>query len=237
MNIELNPWGVFKTLSLLVFTFLIANIVCIAVRAYFSHEYIVELSLLFDFNSEKNIPTLYSSMALFFSAVLSALITIKHKQDGAPYLLWFGLALIFTFLSIDEMASLHEKLTGTIRETLNTSGFLFYAWVIPYMAALCVFVAVYFKFLLELPRKTMILFVVSGAIFVSGAIGFELLGGKYHELFGNDDLAFSALYTCEEFLEMFGIVIFIYALLDYISNVFDSVTVMVGSFQNYAAAE
>jgi len=138
----------------------------------------------------------------------------------SSYLPWLGLAIIFLFLSIDETASFHERLITPVRESLNTSGLLYYAWVIPYGIALTVFVIAYLKFLMSLPKNIMILFVVSGATFVSGALGFELVGGRYVEIHGSSNLLYSFFYTCEEFLEMLGIVIFIYTLLTYIVSQF-----------------
>ncbi|GAA3535630.1 hypothetical protein GCM10022394_14040 [Zobellella aerophila] len=70
----------------------------------------------------------------------------------------------------------------------------------------------------------MVLFVFSGVVFVSGAIGFEMLAGRYVELHGKGNLIYSFFYTCEEFLEMLGIVIFIYAVLMY----------MVGEFKSFS---
>ncbi|MCH6258321.1 hypothetical protein MLD52_17295 [Puniceicoccaceae bacterium K14] len=76
----------------------------------------------------------------------------------------------------------------------------------------------------------MYLFVSSGLIYVSGAIGFELIAGKYDEQFGEETLMYSFLYTCEELLEMFGVALFIYALLVYIVDHVEQMTIeFVGS--------
>jgi len=104
---------------------------------------------------------------------------------------------------------------------------LYYAWVIPYGIALMVFIITYIKFLMSLPKQIIILFVVSGAIFVAGAIGFELLGGRQHDLYGTNNLTYRFFYTCEEFLEMLGIVIFIYTLLLYIAGQFKFLTITI----------
>lgn len=137
------------------------------------------------------------------------------------------MAFIFLFLSIDETALLHERIGKSVKELINTSGFFHYAWVIPYGVALIVILIGYLNFLKKLPRNIMILFMVSGAIYISGALGFEMAGGRHHELYGDDTLLYSLLYTCEEFLEMLGILIFIYALLMYIKSQFKSLTITV----------
>ena len=64
----------------------------------------------------------------------------------------------------------------------------------------------------------MILFLISGITFVSGTLGFEMLGGRQAELYGRNNILYALFYTCEESLEMIGIAIFIYTLLTYIIN-------------------
>jgi len=73
----------------------------------------------------------------------------------------------------------------------------------------------------------MILFVSSGSIFTTGAIGFEILGAPYYESHGNQSIIYAFFYTCEESFEMIGIVIFIYALLKYITSQFKSLKITV----------
>ena len=192
----------------------------IGIRLVPGHGSVEKLIQMFDFDTEQNIPTLYSSLNLIFSAFLLLLITIQHKSIGSPYLHWLGLAMIFVFLSVDETASLHEKLGIPVREYLSTSGLLFYAWVIPYMFALGILILVYFKFLMRLPKRTMFLFVISGFMFVAGAIGLESLSGLQAESQGINKALYRLTYTCEEFLEMFSIVVFIYALFDYMTSKF-----------------
>lgn len=126
---------------------------------------------------------------------------------------------------MDEIASIHERWSTPFRIALNTSGFLYHAWVIPYGIILVVFTLIYFRFLMRLTKSIRKLFVVSGTTYVIGALGFELLGGWQNDLFGSNNLTYSILYTCEEFLEMLGIVIFIYALLVYITKQFKTLKV------------
>ncbi len=227
MNFEIHPREVFVKLLCLIFALLFFNVMGVISRFYFDHDYIYWLIRLLDFDTEKSIPTLYSTLALLFASTLLSIIAITHKRNGSAYLSWLGLAFIFLFLSIDEIVSLHEHFDRPVRESLNTSGAFYFAWIIPYGIALIALMIFYFKFLTNLPRNIMILFVVSGATYVSGAVGFEMVGGRQAELYGTDNLLYSFFYTCEEFLEMLGIVIFIYALLTYILSQFKSLTITV----------
>ncbi len=228
MHFEISPRQIFIKLSVIILILLSANISGILFRLYLGHNNITQwLYPLFDFNTEKNIPTLYSSFTLLCSCILLVCIASIHKRLGHPYFYWSGLAIIFLFLSIDEIASIHEMLIAPVTKLLHVSGFLYYAWVIPYGSALILFVLFYLKFLLNLPRKIMYLFLVSGTTFITGSMGFELLGGRQHYLYGDNNIKYSFLYTYEESFEMLGIAIFIYTLLLYISSQFKPLTISI----------
>jgi len=220
MNISLSPEDVLRKNVCLIMVLLAANLIGLVLKLFYNHDFVYGLGPMFNFNTEMNVPTLYSSFALICASILLFLIGSLHKKINLSYIPWFGLSFIFLFLSIDETSSIHERLTTPVKETLNTSGLLFYAWVIPYGIGLIVFLLIYSKFLLNLPKQTMILFIVSGSIYIGGAIGFELLGGQQAEKAGANDLLYSFFYTCEELLEMLGIALFIYALLTYLVNKF-----------------
>jgi hypothetical protein len=227
MKLEIYPNKVFKTLLWLIVALLFINILGLISKFYFDQEYVYGLVPLFDLEKENNIPTFYSAFGLLFASFLLCAITFARKNRGLGYLGWFGLAIIFLFLSIDEITSLHERLSRPLRGILDTSGLLFSAWVIPYGVAVLVFAAVYLKFLMNLPKRVMFLFIVSGCVYVSGALGLELLEGYHYELYGSASLIFVILCTMEEFLEMLGIVLFIHALLTYMVSEFDSFTITV----------
>ena len=221
MSISLSPKEIFKINLALIFLLMSAHILGIVSKLYFGHDYVYGLIGLFDFGAEKNIPTFYSSIALLVASILLLLISTANKKVKSSYIQWAGLSLIFLFLSVDEISSIHERLTSPTRDVLNTSGLLYFAWVIPYGTALGVFIIVYSKFLLKLPKNIMILFLISGSIFVTGAIGFEMLGGRHAELYGTNSIIYAFYYSAEEALEMIGIAIFIYSLLTYITDEFE----------------
>src|SRR5690606_19893923 len=110
---------------------------------------------------------------------------------------------------------------GMTRRTFNLSGYFYYAWIVPYGIAVVLLFALLLPFLKKLRKRTRVLFLLSGTIFISGAIGFEMLGGNVIQSQGPGAL-FSFFYTCEELLEMLGSSLFIYALLDYITQTFGS---------------
>jgi len=192
------------------------------------NERLFGLAPLFNLGIDGNVPTFYSGQALFFCAVLLALISYATwRSRAADGIYWLGLTAVFTFLAMDELLELHERLIQPVREAMNAEGLLYYAWVIPYGIAAIAFAALYSRFLYRLPRKTAVRFVVAGALFVLGAVGMEMLGGSYFESFGANNPGYVLLQTVEEGLEMFAIVLFIYALADHISDRFGELTVQI----------
>lgn len=227
MNLDVCPKVVFKKLFCLIVVLLSLNILGLVSKFYFDHDYVYRLVPLFDLNTEKNIPTFYSAVALLVSSGLLFFIAYVHKKSGNNYFRWMGLAIIFMFLSVDEITSIHESFGQTIRAGFAVSGFLYFAWVIPYGLALAIFLLAYLRFLLGLPKNIMMLFIVSGGVFIAGAMGVESFGGRHYEVYGNANITYALFYTLEEFLEMLGIVLFIYTLLTYIASEFYSLAITV----------
>lgn len=183
------------------------------------------LKLLFDVDGEANIPTWYSSVALLLCGILLAIIAVLKNQEGDRFALhWKVLSLIFLFLSLDEVVGIHELPISPLRQALHTSGFFYFAWVIPGAALVSLFVLAYLKFLVHLPAKTRYRFLLAGLVFISGAIGAEMISAYYADLYKNygseyrDSTPYIIAVAVEEFCEMIGIVIFIQALLTYLSS-------------------
>jgi hypothetical protein len=96
---------------------------------------------------------------------------------------------------------------------------MYFAWVIPYALAVLVIGVLYLRFVWSLAARTRALFICAGSVYLAGALGFESVGGWYFSLHGEiEDLTYSLLVAAEEFLEMSGIILFIYALLDYLRD-------------------
>ncbi len=225
MNIKLCPIKIFKLNLYLILFLLLAGILSGVSKIYLTDHYLYGLIPLFDLDHERNIPTFYSTFALIAASMLLLFVSYVRKSLKLSYTYWLGLSLMFLFLSIDEMCSLHEQLGPILREHLKVSGVFYRAWIMPYGIALAVFVVIYVKFLLSLPKNIMFLFIFAGTIFVVGVIGFEILGGLQKQLFGVNNILYTFYYICEELFEMVGIAIFNYALLLYIVDYFEPIMI------------
>ncbi|MEG4252499.1 hypothetical protein [Microcoleus sp. Pol10D4] len=173
----------------------------------------------FNLDVEKNIPTLYSCLALLFSSLLLGVIAYAKNLDSDHYKNhWKILSFIFLFLSLDEAGSLHEKLIDPMRGLLNATGVFYFTWIVPIGFLVAIFLFSYSKFVLHLPVSTKKLFVAATALYIGGAIGVEMLGGYVSSTTGQENVSYVIVTTLEEFLEMLGIVVFIHALISYIKT-------------------
>jgi hypothetical protein len=59
---------------------------------------------------------------------------------------------------------------------------------------------------------------MAATIYIGGAIGVELIGSSHAELHGYENWMYSMIATLEESLEMAGLIVFIWALLNYCAH-------------------
>jgi hypothetical protein len=170
----------------------------------------------FNLDGENNIPAWFSTISLFLCAlILVAIGAVCWKQNGGHRWYWIGLSVVFLGLSLDEAASIHEWLVLPLRRRLDLGGYFYYAWVIPGgLFTLAVGLA-FLRFVIGLPRVTRTRFFVAGIIYCSGALGMELIGGKYASAHGMRNWTYILIASLEESLEMLGTILFLQALLVY----------------------
>lgn len=202
-NNTLSIHGILKVLWITVGVLLGMHVILSLVH-YQMHELPWPLRQIFDVDEEDSFPTWYSAMALLLTSFVLWINASAHRQSGSPQRLhWAGLAIGFLFLSIDEIAGMHETLNGEIEMS----------WAIPGgIVALLVGLA-YLSFLIKLPRRTAVWFVIGGAVYVGGAVGVELFTEPYLEKDQLDTLAYYLWNALEEGMEMAGVLIFLRALL------------------------
>lgn len=233
-QIILKPWAVARAWGVVAFLLVLASIGGQLFKYLTGHDYVYGLVPLFDVDVEKNIPTLLSVFLLSFAALLLLVITVLDKQQKAPDVSrWAILSFGFLLMAIDEAWSFHEMLNMPVRGLLGDGnlGIFYFAWVIPGVAIVPVLALFFLRFLLRLPARTRFTFLVAATLFIGGAIGFELIGGRYAELYGTENITYSLLATVEESLEMAGNIVFIYALLEYIAGQYKEVRFQFDDFE------
>ena len=210
-----------------VFVLLTINLLIIFLNHVLGYQHLKGFIQGFYFDAEANLPSFYSALAIVFCSVLLWLIgSLSTEKAKKLSFYWKFLAVIFLLLAMDEFGSLHEFMIQPLRRLMSQvsfdSDYFYFAWFIPYIILLFFLGLLFLKFFFKLPFQTRVLFFLGGFVFLSGAVGLEMIGGKYWSaqgwaVDGSDhvDLRYALLITLEELLEMLGIVIFIFALSRY----------------------
>lgn len=218
--ISLAPWRVTRILLVVLICLTLAGMAATFIEHSLGHGVLPgteSFVSFFELDKETSVPTLFQTLMLLACSALLAAITLakRHKRAGyVPH--WTVLSLIFLYMALDEGVEIHEKAIKPMRNFFHTGGLLYYPWVVPALVLLAVLAVVYWRFVFDLPAQTRNRFILAGIIYVAGAVGMELPGGYYADLYGRG-LATSMLATVEEFLEMMGVVIFLHALMTYAS--------------------
>lgn len=208
----------------LIFSLLAALLVMVSICLQFlkfSLGYdIRQYQQLFDVSLEQNLPTFFTVLLLLLIALISAAITYLNYAAAKPFTSkWAVLSLGFVYMAYDEGFHVHENLVAVVRPLLGDGrlGIIYYAWVVPGMIVVFLLFLFFSRFLLFLSLRTRLFFVASAAIYLTGCIGMELVGGYYDELYGWNNLKYNMISSLEESLEMAGLILFIHALLKYIA--------------------
>ncbi|MBS1546654.1 MAG: hypothetical protein JST38_19840 [Bacteroidetes bacterium] len=205
------------------------------------HWKVEALTQLVDVDLEANLPTFFN-VALFFIAAMLFYLHGKAEQ-GAHRRGWFVMAVAFCFLGIDEGSQIHEKFMMFTLRLMNHGkqdggdlGWFYYAWVIPYGLATIALVVTLGGWLFKIRPELRKGLVISGTIYVFGAIFLEMAGGKLARTLPFQDASnfpwlpcniyddpgscwlymeprYIILYTLEETCEMTGLILCIGALL------------------------
>ncbi len=161
----------------------------------------------------------YTGLLLLASSVLLLIISTMKESTRFLRRRWSILSIIFLGLALDEGTSFHEFLNvNTLQAYAPTSKCLRWTWVIPYGVFTSMVFIWHVPFLRSLPRRTAGL-LLAGALYVGGAMGVELIGSAFYTVQGSQSLGYGMTTHVKEFLEMIGLIMFIYGLLDYLMSI------------------
>jgi len=171
--------------------------------------------------TEKNIPSLFSTLQLMLSGTLlysTYRLCCEKMWMKKHHVYWKYLSFIFYFLAFDEWFTVHDILGKSVAKYMGVVGDLF-GWTLLYMIIMIIFFVWALQFLFQLPKRISGLYILSGGIFILGAIGFELLASETIRAFMGIESSPLMVYIIgltEESLEMLGICLFNWATFIYI---------------------
>lgn len=159
---------------------------------------------LFDVGREYNIPTWYSSMLWALLGLLALFIGSQARRFRAS---WILLGIVGLAASIDEYQELHERLDGigfVLSEYLPF--YVPFPWLTVGVPLAVVVGLLLLPLVLSLPRRTTFGIIAAGTLFLSGAVGMELLSGY---VLASQEWVVNSRYVLvtliEETFEMLGI--------------------------------
>jgi len=214
VDVTLSKYKIVKLLSLVAFVLILIHIIILCIYYYIGNPDKFDFVRMFDLDMERNVPTLFSSLILAISAMCFYLLAKTKKSIvNKESKFWLGLAGVFIFLSFDESAKIHETIGDYTENFVNATGYLYYPWVISYGILVLILGLLYFRFFWKMKSKIFWSFMLSAFIYLTGAVGFELLGASESSAHGTATVLYSVLYTIEESLEMYGVIYLIWILL------------------------
>jgi hypothetical protein len=196
------------------------------------HNELRGFSWLLDLDEERNIPSFYSTLVVLLDAGLLVLLGSLYRSQRRPEVgFWFFLACVFLFLAYDEAFSVHERIGKLIGGMIGSQRGHF-TWLAAGIGFAALVGALSLRFVFRMPPRTRGLIVLSGTIFVAGAVGFEIIGGwRYAQALPtvqHPDALYFACVAAEESLEMLGMALFNYTLLDHIRAEFGRLSFQIG---------
>lgn len=224
-----NPSKVIIPLGVITLFLILASILGTILRYKFgiTTSYFVSL---FNLDSEKNIPTFFSTLLLLTCSILLGIIASTRKvQMKREFWHWAILAAGFLFLAADEFIEIHERIGTLVHNKFNTTGVFYFAWIIPYALLAIAVVIAFVPFVWRLPKSVKWMMILAGFLYVFGALGMEAVASYLNYESGERGLYFAVLTTIEETMEMAGLLVFIYALLHYINIELGGMALYVGN--------
>lgn len=232
MSFELSPARVTRTLFAGVVLLHAASFGGQYSKYFLGHDYLLGFVPKTFVGTDFNVPTWFSSVLLLACAAALAVAALTRPARARDFRFWIALAVLFTYMSMDEAAGLHELAIRPLRAALaarfgasSVEGYLHLPWVIPFgLFALAVFAAA-LPFLTRLPGRTSARFIFAGGVYLSGAMGVETLGAPYVAALGLEDWTVTMILTAEEALEMLGALLFFHAILCHLAGQRDSIRI------------
>lgn len=195
----------------------------------FGHDHMYGLSEIFNVGNEHSVPTLFATLMLLINTLCFLLLHRAEPPGRDLRKVWLVLFLAFAFVTVDEYAVLHERLIRPVRELLDLGGYLYFAWVLPYVAVAAALGLYVLPALWRLGHRFRRLFAVAAGCYLLGAVGIEMLGARYYEAISERvDLRYRLFQTVEETLEFVGTIILAYTLLELLRLRVHKVTLRVG---------
>lgn len=193
-----------------------AALLCLHLLQTLSGPWAAPLPRLLDPNEESSLYTWFSVLALGVAGLL--MLDLGQRTPPSERILrwgWIGVGLAVLAVSADELLMIHEAIAVRLHDHFQWGGFLRFAWVVPALAVVGLGGLLVLPFLGRLPASTRRWMIAAGLVFVAGAVGIEMIGGKLWDEGLEDSIFYALVSGTEEALEGLGVLILLGGILRY----------------------
>jgi hypothetical protein len=217
MEVTLNRRRIITLLAAATLSLIVLSVASQVYQVMSGRErYLVDMVNL---DREHNIPTLFQTLSVYGISLI--LLWIGQSEKGADKARgrhWKVMSFAMFIAATDDILAIHEAFISPIKRLLKTGGYLHFAWVIPGALTVLILAAYFYRFFNTLPKRTRLLFYISAGVYLLGAVGLEMVGGKLATSVGKGAVSYIVTTQIEEILEMTGVLIFEYAILGYLKS-------------------
>jgi hypothetical protein len=218
LNVRLDARGLMRWLVTVASLLVFLHVLTFLYRYAYGLSFASDRYSIFWLDGENNVPAWFSSITLAMSSLLLAAISTSTPSGTAENRRWVFLSIVFALMSLDETASLHERLSQPVAALTGASGLFYFAWVIPALCGLTFLGSAYVTWYLALPHHVRRIIGAAAAVYVTGAVGLEMVAGEIVSRAGIHSAAFALSATIEEALEMAGAILFVYGFARHAEN-------------------
>ncbi len=176
----------------------------------------------FDADSQGSLTSWYPYTLLLLCAGFAFLVAGVHwhrRVRGAAF--WGAIGVVALLLSFEEMSpgwpSVLDFLDDILTDELDLSTWTTISMII---AGVAIAVILARRFVLTLPMELRGMMLFGVGVFLAGAIGVEAAAHVWLWFFDSRNLIHQSITSVEEVLEMIGIILIIYSVLEYASRTF-----------------
>lgn len=167
-----------------------------------------------------SIPTIFTVLVVFIITVLLGLISIiKFRERDKFRFQWVGLTIFFFLFTLDKGSTLSSYFFKQFRGFMR--GFFpaypNQKWVTTAVILLTLIIIFYRAFIQSLPRATKKQALISFAVYYAGFLFIERFSDHFAAVNGYENLEYSILVTAGKTLSLFGLILCIQTLFDYLS--------------------
>ena len=217
LTLTLSPKKVVYFLGTIMIFLVITHVIGVLMKFVFGHNSVYGLVPFFNLDAEQNAPTFFSSCLFLINSILLFIMWKVREITDKRQWIWLLLSGISCFLAIDEFAEIHERFSEPVKLGIPISSFLDIAWVIPYGIGTVLLLTLITPFFRQINKKIRRWFGVSVLTYLTGALGFEMIGAWYVST-RPFDIVCGFLIMFEESLEMMGLIMLIYTLLSLLQS-------------------